>query len=324
MSNALGSKEYFRTDYITVSTPETSTPTAPSTATATVTASPTATPVSSYSGLHSSLDDGDESNTNTGTGFMLDLKAGINASFTMGKGAIYKVSINPATNIRKLMITVRRDSSVPSSINQPNTDVYEYEFVDLYYADNSDLSGGTFWFKVKKSWITASGYSSNDIVMLHYDEEAGEWEKLKTTYTCEDRTNCYYKADISSFSLFAIAISKGGTIILEEMTPKAMNNTAKGIEKTVKTDVPTSSVIVSPLSVTQINMDSSKRNSSWMSYAMPVILVILGVVIIIGIKKSQKKDGWSFSDWGVPAGNLLLMYGERACPAYSEGRVGMV
>ena len=301
VSNASDSNTYTLTDYIMVGTSGTSLPTASSTATvtATITASPTitptATPVSSSASLHSSSGTGGESNSDTGTGFVVNLKAGSNVSFTMDKGAIYKVSITPVKNIRKLMITVRRDSSVPSSINISDMDVYEYEFADLYYSDNSDLSSGTFWFKVKKSWITAGGYNGNDIVMLHYNEETDEWEELKTTYTGEDRTNYYYKAEFSSFSMFAIAISTGETFILEEMTPKTMPASVKGTEKTVIDDITTSSAKTTASAVGQIKADSSKRNSSWMSFAIPVILVILGIVIILGLtgrKKNQQYPDW--------------------------------
>ncbi|WP_187287584.1 PGF-pre-PGF domain-containing protein [Methanolacinia petrolearia] len=300
VSNASDSNTYTLADYIVVGTSGTSPPASSTgTATATITASPTATltitPGSSSGSLHSSSRTRGESNTDTGTGFAENLNAGENVSFEMDKGAIYKVSITPVTNLRKLMITIRRDSSVPSSINTPDTDVYEYEFADLYYAGNSDLSGGTFWFKVKKSWITAGGYSSNDIVMLCYNEEAGEWEELKITYAGEEGACYYYTADISSFSLFAITISEGETMVLEETTPKVLHSTVKGTEKTVRAGIPASSVRATASGVSQINTDSSKRNSSWMSFAIPVILVILGVVIIIGLtgrKKYQKYPDW--------------------------------
>ena len=68
----------------------------------------------------------------------------------MDKGAVGEVSVTAGADIKKVMITVEREGSLPSSIGEPDTDVYEYEDVTVYYADESDLSGGTFSFKVKK------------------------------------------------------------------------------------------------------------------------------------------------------------------------------
>ncbi|WP_421910087.1 PGF-pre-PGF domain-containing protein [Methanolacinia petrolearia] len=172
----------------------------------------TVNPASS-SGGSSSRGSGGGSNSDTGTGFATDIKAGETVSFDLDKGAVYIVSITAGTDIKKLMITVQRKLSVPSSVGNPGTNVYEYENAELYYADNSEVSGGTFNFKVERSWMTAKGYDYTDIVMLHYNEETGEWENLPTTFLSEDGNYYYYSAETPSFSWFAIAVSEDSAAV---------------------------------------------------------------------------------------------------------------
>lgn len=229
-------------------------------------------------------------NTDTGVGFATDLKAGGTASFSMDKGAVCGVSVTAGTDIKKVMITVEREGSLPSSIDAPETEVYEYEDVTFYYADGSDLSGGTFEFKVKKSWLSSHGYGSGDIVMLHYDDETGEWEELATTLTGEDGTYYYYSAKTPSFSWFAIAVSEGATVVPEE------TQTAVVTEITTAAATPSPSPAATVLSTeTPNNPKNSGGTGSWSSAAMVLVFVVLVIIVIAGLITRRKKE--ELPDW---------------------------
>jgi PGF-pre-PGF domain-containing protein len=231
-------------------------------------------------------------NTDTGVGFTTDLKAGGTASFSMDKGAVGAVSVAAGTDIKKVMITVEREGSLPSSIDAPDTDVYEYEDVTIYYADESDLSGGTFEFKVKKSWLTEKGHTYGDIVMMHYNEEAGVWEELSTTLTSEDGAYYYYSAKTLSFSWFAIAVSEGATIVPE--------STAAPVTKavTAASTHPSSSVATPSSTISAVSSGdtgSSGDQRSWTSLILPVLFVALVIIVVAGFAVRKRKE--KYPDW---------------------------
>ncbi|WP_169743641.1 PGF-pre-PGF domain-containing protein [Methanolacinia paynteri] len=233
-------------------------------------------------------------NTDTGMGFATDLKAGETASFTMDKGAVREVSVTAGTDIKKVMITVQKDGSLPSSIEEPDTDVYEYEDVTVYYADGSDLSGGTFEFKVKKSWLSANGYGSGDIVMLHYNEETGEWKELETTLTDEDGSYYYYTAETPSFSWFAIAAAEGSTIVPGETQTAEATLAATQFATASVTPSPSSAATVL-LTAIPANPGNSGGTGSWSSLAIPAVFMILVVIVIVGLACRRKKE--QYPDW---------------------------
>ncbi len=268
VSNAGGSDTLSRANYIVVSA---ATPT------------PTYPPGGGGGGGSS----GGGSNTDTGIGYVEDLKAGESASFNMGKGAVYRVVIVAGTNIHKLMITVLSEGSLPSSIVLPDGTVYEFEDVTIYYADNGDLSGGTFYFKVPKSWFKSNGFDLGDIVLLHYNEETGEWEDLETTFTGGDGTYYYYTAETPSFSYFAIAYSKGSTIVSEETataTPAAVMAESTPVNTAAPAALETQAAAASP--------DNGSSLSSLIISGLVILLIAIIAVGLITRRKSGKYPEW--------------------------------
>lgn len=231
---------------------------------------------------------GGGSNTDTGVGFVGDLGAGQSASFDMSKGAVYRVVIIAGTDLDKMMITVIKEGSLPSSITLPDGEVYEFEDVTLYYVDNGDLSGGTLYFKVPKSWLASRDYDFGDIVLLHYNEETDVWEELVTTFTGEEGSYYYYSAETSSFSWFAIAYSEGATIIPEEIaaaTPVP--------EKATVVQTATSSVSETEAAVSSPGNESSQPSPA--SLIIPGLAIILVAIIVVGLiirRRSEKYPDW--------------------------------
>ena len=240
-------------------------------------------------GVSSSGGSGGGPNSDTGVGFAEDLKACDKVSFDMDKGAVYLVSFTAGTDIGKIMITVQKEGSLPSSIEEPVTDVYEYEDVTLYYAENSDLSERTLFFKVKKSWLAENGYTSGDIVMLHYNEESGEWEELTTTFTGEDGTYYFYSAETQSFSWFAIAISEDATIIPEGTETEVATQAATSVN-TSSSSIATAASTASPG-----NSSIAEGEKSLTSLTIPALAVLLVIIVIIGLLSRKKKD--DYPEW---------------------------
>lgn len=232
-------------------------------------------------------------NTDTGGGFVQDLEAGSSASFAMDKGSVNNVMVTAATDVGQVMITVKSTNSLPSSIDPPADAVYEYEDVTIYYTDNSALSGGEFSFSVPKSWVVSNGYNMGDIVMMHYNEGAGEWEELTTTLTGEEGGYYYYNAETPSFSWFAVAVSEGATIVPElagsTSAGVAMSTQASSIAKSVVELASTESTVASG------NQESLEEVLSLTSLAIPVIIVTLVVFVIAGIAGRKRRE--KYPDW---------------------------
>lgn len=240
----------------------------------------TVNPASSSGGSSSRSGSGG-SNFDTGTGFATDIKAGETVSFDLDKGAVYIVSITAGTDIKKLMITVQRKLSVPSSVGNPGTNVYEYENAELYYADNSELSGGTFNFKVEKSWMTANGYDYTDIVMLHYNEETGEWENLPTTFLSEDGNYYYYSAETPSFSWFAIAVSEDSA---------AVSGSSESTKAATAVSTSSSSNVPAESTAATDNPGGTEEQQAGMPVVIPVLFVVIAIIAIAAIAPRRKKE----------------------------------
>ncbi|MBP2134330.1 PGF-pre-PGF domain-containing protein [Methanomicrobium sp. W14] len=240
-------------------------------------------------------------NTDTGSGFATDLKAGESASFDMDKGAVSKVTLTAVKDVPKVMITVKETKSLPSSVSRPDRDTYEYEDVNLYYADNPDFSGGTFFFRVSKSTLSPGDHDYGDVVMLHYNGSSKEWEQLKTTFTGKDGSYYCYSAETPSFSWFAIAFSENATIIPETAQVPAETVVPTEIQPTVtETKIPAEPCETpSPANATVISGDTSKDLqdfSSLKSVIIPVlvasILLLTGVAVAMRHKRNKYPDWW--------------------------------
>lgn len=243
---------------------------------------------------------GGGSNKNTGVGTAQNMKPGDEARFSFeGKGAVDGLSVTASGNIEKMMVTVKKENSLPSSIDPPGDPVYEYEDVTLYYTENSDLSGGEFSFGVPGGWLESKGYGTGDIVMLHYNEEAEEWEELETVFAGEKNGYYYYTARTPSFSWFAITASEGATVVPKETQAAVVTQAATEIStpvSSVATSLTTSAVTSAPTSpaVVSGSLESGEGASLWISLVVPALLVVLVVIVVAGIAGRRKKE---YPEW---------------------------
>jgi len=105
-----------------------------------------------------------------------------------------------------LEVRVSKLKSLPAEVPKPPaTDVYGYiDITFRKYGTHVEVEpAGYIEFKVPKSWIAEKGYDPAKVVLMKYHEG---WKELKTEMTGEDENNYYYRAEIGSFSIFAIAV----------------------------------------------------------------------------------------------------------------------
>ena len=162
-------------------------------------------------------------------------------------------------------------------------DVYEYEDVTVYYANESEISGGSLDFKIEKSWLESMDYSAGDVVMLHYNENAGVWDKLDTSYTGEKDGYYCYSAETPSFSWFAIAASEDAATLSPDTQTVSATRAAIA--------APTSNSSVSKAASTAALRDSvaPEKKGSWNYLLIAALIIIIAAVIIIVFTDYRKK-----------------------------------
>lgn len=181
----------------------------------TVVPTPTSTATPTPAQARFSSSGGGSGSSNIGVGAASGLKAGDIAKFKIDRTSIFEVTATVNKNVPKMMITVEK-RSFSGGIDKAPVDVYEYDVVNIYWAEGSDIERGTLEFKVAKDWLSQNGYSYEDVVMLRYNEAWGAWERLPTEYTGEENGYYLYRATTRGFSWFAIGIEEGATIVAEE------------------------------------------------------------------------------------------------------------
>ena len=229
-------------------------------------------------------------NTHIGVGASQNLKAGETASYSLNRGAVYQVTITAAKDISKEMITVESRDSPESSVDAPDTTVYEYEDVTLYQTENADLAGGTFSFKVSKSWLSSHGYTKGDVVLLHFN--GASWDELPTELIDEDKSYYYYQAATPSFSWFAIGIAEGATILPETTTTATA--TALPTSEQIQSEPAPSVTPTAPVSLEVLPLPEENNLSTSM---IVVLLLVLGLAGIVGGTLIRKKQKAKYPDW---------------------------
>ena len=251
----------------------------------TVPAPPTPTPVRSGTG--------GGANTDVGIGLATDLKRNDTASFSMDKGAVYRVEFAAGTTLDKVMVTVRKASSLPSSVNGTGTDVYEFEQFTLYYAGEADLSARTIFFRVPQAWLASHGYDRGDIVLMHYNEETGTWDELPTEYEGEDGTYYTYRAETPSFSWFAIGVTQGAADAAGESEISGTGDAAgeppvlEATPEDVKSPAPGATTAVPAPAASDTAVPNTNQSPSSMPVLAACALGLIGTAAIIRKRKDR-------------------------------------
>jgi PGF-pre-PGF domain-containing protein len=154
------------------------------------------------------------------------LKAGDTVGFAVSGSSIYEVTATVNTDVPKMMITVEK-RSLTRGINEAPVDVYEYDEVNMYWTDDSEISRATLEFRVDKNWLSKSDYAFDDVVLLKYNEDTGNWEQLPTEFIGEENGYYLYRATTPAFSWFAIGLKEGATIVAEDKSTKIIKVVAE-------------------------------------------------------------------------------------------------
>ena len=90
---------------------------------------------------------------------------------------------------------------LPENVPNPPGNVYRYFELDISHTGFLIKLTTKINFKVPKDWMKEKGYTTSQIVLMEYHNG---WRELKTEFVSEDKDYFYFKAETTSFSIFAI------------------------------------------------------------------------------------------------------------------------
>lgn len=143
-------------------------------------------------------------------------------NFASGVG-IKQIQIRVKDNANGVEIRAMKYDDRPAGVSvDVSGNVYQYLHIDTQNL-LSHLANATITFEVNKSWVD----NKSNIVVSKFNETAGKWKKLDTTYTGEDSQHYYYNATVDSFSYFAISEESAPvTTGKNPSLPETVNNAA--------------------------------------------------------------------------------------------------
>lgn len=171
---------------------------------------------------------------------------------TMGVDEI-KIRVNEEAD--NVQITVKKFDTEPAEITVSKTGQVHKYFQITTVNLGSKLEGATLRYKVQKNWLTDNSLDKASVGLYRFDESAGKWNEMTSTYVKEDDTYYYYDAQVPGFSYFAIGEK---TVVLPE-APE---------EETPEEELTTETLLT-----------FLQENWVWLVVGVVVVLVVVGGVI---------------------------------------------
>ena len=167
---------------------------------------------------------------------------------------VKEIQIEVNSEAKSVKIAVTKYDSKPAAISvEKSGSVYQYLQIKVDNVEGK-LSKATITTKVEKSWITENGLEMNNLALFKFDETAGQWNELSTTYSSEDNTYYYYASDVTSFSYFAIGAKS------------LVSSSEEGAETTGQEEATT-------------------NNLTWLWIVIAVIVLVAAAIVVVMRKK---------------------------------------
>ncbi|MCL0101975.1 protein kinase [Dehalococcoidia bacterium] len=127
----------------------------------------------------------------------------------------FEISLNQTAS--EAILEFQLLSSQPTDSAPPGS-IYAYLDIALTNVEESTIKRAAFTFSVPTKWLIESAVRPETVTFYRYD---GRWSPLPTTMVTSDSSAITYHAEISAFSLFAIAGSNILPPLIATATPPA-------------------------------------------------------------------------------------------------------
>ena len=170
---------------------------------------------------------------------------------------------------RNTLLTVS-DLTRRSTTEKPSGDVHNYFGTDLRRVDKRNVEQFRVTFAVNKSWLSATGFEKDEVVLLMKD--GNTWRELSTEPGTENPTEIEFSADASGPSVFAVTGRKKETekVVIPE-TEEVKDETDREKEEVV------------PVT------DEGKGSNFWKWFLWVLVAVVVLVVVVVLVKSLRRR-----------------------------------
>ncbi len=117
---------------------------------------------------------------------------------------VKEIKIEVNNEAQSVSITVTKHDGKPAAVSiKKSGKVYKYLQIEATNLANK-LDKATVTLQVGKSWLSSNSVDANSVALFRFDESAGQWNELVTTYTGSEGDNELYEVELTSFSFFAV------------------------------------------------------------------------------------------------------------------------
>ncbi len=118
---------------------------------------------------------------------------------------IKEIKIEVNNSAQNIKITVTKLPGQPAAVSVVKTGKV-YKYLQIETTNLADkLEKGTITIQVGKSWLSSNGLGVENVALFRFDDSAGQWNELPTTYTGSEGDDEIYEVELTSFSFFAIS-----------------------------------------------------------------------------------------------------------------------
>jgi len=131
------------------------------------------------------------------------IKENQEASFDFFSSKISNVKVLFNEPVENPSLTVEVFNEKPAKVSEISGSkiVYKYISIDKNF-DSAKIKQATIKFEVETEWLAKNGVNSDNIILLHFNENG--WEELPTTLTGMEGGFYIFEAETETLSLFAI------------------------------------------------------------------------------------------------------------------------
>ncbi|WP_148206300.1 right-handed parallel beta-helix repeat-containing protein [Thermococcus gammatolerans] len=169
---------------------------------------------------------------------------------------LYRIYFLPKVKVNGMVAVYQR----PGDVEAPEGyDYVTYSIFNVTHPENLSIANATLRFRVSKEWLRASNVSKDSLLLLHLENG---WVEYGPVFEYEDLEYVYYRVNVPSLSLFAVASKVKVETHEEHETP---------------TETPTHTE--SPAETTSTPVQSSQEGGNTACY----ILAALAILVLIGV-----------------------------------------
>jgi|GEM_PF-4747189 len=145
-----------------------------------------------------------------------DLKSGERISLKFKSTAVTDAIILPAADMPDLMVTIEKRSGPENGMLPPDGEIYQYDLVNLYKADASDITEINYTFRIPKDWLDARNALPS---LWWYDAATGDWTEYAAEITGTDTLGVICEVTCPGAGWIALGGVAGDTPVARE-TPE--------------------------------------------------------------------------------------------------------